>query len=304
MENSDVSGASSEFGLKGISAIPITPFSDDGRVDEKTLSEVVARMSAAGIDSVVACGNTSEYASLSRSEAQRVIATTIQAAGDVNTYVGVGGNVEKAAEEIRWAVAHGAIGVMIHSPSGPYMSDRGLIEYYGALARAADGPVVLYVREPEIPPKVLEHVAAIDNVIAIKYAIPDIMKFSRLVDRLSGAVIPICGLAEAWAPFFWLAGGRGFTSGLANVAPELSVKLRDALLANDIDKTWQSWHLIKPFEDLRARDKNALNVPAVKEAMAVRGYLHNTTVRAPISGLTSEERGEVAAIVSSWDAAQ
>ena len=60
---------------------------------------------------------------------------------------------------------------------------------------------------------------------------------------------------------------------------------------------------VKPFEQIRERNSDALNVPAVKEAMRQRGYLQNASVRPPISGLTAEESAELAAAIGIWDVA-
>jgi len=287
--------------LNGISAIPITPFNADGAVDEETLVKVVARITSAGIELVVACGNTSEYSSLTATEIELVTAVTIEAAGSVATIVGVGGDVATAVRTITRSVALGATGVMIHAPSDPYVSEVGLIDYYAALAGATDAGVVLYVRGRDLSPRVLERVVGFENVVAIKYARRDLMGFSRLVDRFADVIVPVCGLAESWAPFFWLAGGRGFTSGLANVAPELSVMLLKALQAGDYVAACRVWHRIKPFENLRERGSDALNVAAVKEAMVVRGYLQNAAVRAPMSALSSEEHRELVHIINDWE---
>jgi len=287
--------------LTGISAIPITPFNDEGAVDFDELSKVVRRMTDADIELIVACGNTAEYSSLTQAEILGVTATIIDAARDASTLVGVGGDIRTAIEVIERAVGLGAAGFMFHAPSHAYVSDTGMIDYYTALAEAAGLPVVLYVRGHELSRAVLERIVTIENVVAIKYARRDLMGFARLVEDFGSQVVPVCGLAESWAPFFWLAGGRGFTSGLVNVAPGLSVKLLNALTAGDYATARQLWLLIKPFEQIRERNSDALNVPAVKEAMRQRGYLQNAYVRPPISGLTAEESAELAAAISAWD---
>lgn len=106
----------------------------------------------------------------------------------------------------------------------------------------------------------------------------------------------ICGIAESWAPFFWVGGARGFTSGLMNVAPALAVGYGTGAGPRDYGTAMQIWHQIKPFEDLRARRNNGNNVSAVKEAMAQLG-LCEATVRPPISELADKNRAEVRQIL-------
>jgi 4-hydroxy-tetrahydrodipicolinate synthase len=107
----------------------------------------------------------------------------------------------------------------------------------------------------------------------------------------------VCGLAETWAPFFWLGGARGFTSGLVNVTPHRPLELLAHLREGDHAAAMAVWSLVKPFEDLRARAGNAGNVSVVKEALA-QLELCGRTVRPPISEVSTGERAEVAAILA------
>jgi 4-hydroxy-tetrahydrodipicolinate synthase len=287
--------------LAQISAIPVTPFLPDGAVDEASLQTVVARIVEAGLDLIVACGNTGEYFSLSPDEAERVTAATIEAAGSATTLVGVGGNLPTALQQVRRAIDRGAAGAMIHFPSDPYISDAGLIRYYETLVDATDGTVVLYVRGRGLSAAVLDRLIANEKVAAVKYAIPDVIGFANFAQRYGEEVTLLCGLAEMWAPFFWLAGARGFTSGLVNVAPELSLAMLAALRADDFAAAMDVWRKVKPFEEMRAREVNGLNVPVVKEALALRGFLDDGSVRPPIAALSDEQRDELARIMAGWE---
>jgi 4-hydroxy-tetrahydrodipicolinate synthase len=285
--------------LSGISAVPVTPFRAGREVDEEVLGDIVHRVVAAGIDVVVACGNTGEQASLSAEEADRVIARTLEAAGAASVIVGVGGDVRTAAALARRAVELGAVGVMVHFPTDPYLSDDGLVGYYGELAAATEGAVVPYVRGQGLSNAVLDSLAEQENVVAVKYAVPDLLAFAAFAARYGQALVPICGLAELWAPAFWLVGARGFTSGLVNVVPGLSVALLDALRAGEYERAMALWRAVEPFERLRARHSGGNNVPVVKEAMQVLGLLVDASVRPPLSPLLAADRAELEAIVQS-----
>jgi 4-hydroxy-tetrahydrodipicolinate synthase len=132
-------------------------------------------------------------------------------------------------------------------------------DYYLHLAENADIAVVSHIREAGLPDKAIDRLVTMDNVPAIKYAIPDPLGLAVLVERYP-EVVWVCGLAELWAPFFWLAGGRGFTSGLANVAPEFSLDMLNALRAADYPRAMKVWAMIYPFEELRGRPDNGNNL--------------------------------------------
>ncbi len=103
-------------------------------------------------------------------------------------------------------------------------------------------------------------------------------------------------------PYLWLSGARGFTSGLATVAPERSLALLSALKAGDFPAAMAIWQRLRPFEEMRARRANALNVSVVKQALAQLG-LCRPDVRPPISVLSEAERAEVRTILADLDVA-
>ena len=77
----------------------------------------------------------------------------------------------------------------------------------------------------------------------------------------------VCGVAEAWAVPFWAAGAIGFTSGIANVAPERSLEVLDALKADDVARAEVLVDRLRPIEQLRAGRGDANNVAVIKAAM-------------------------------------
>jgi 4-hydroxy-tetrahydrodipicolinate synthase len=212
---------------------------------------------------------------------------------------GVGHSAKEAAAEAVDAVGAGAHGVMVHQPVHPYQSTEGWVAYHREVAAAIpDHGVVLYVRSPLIGAAGFRALAeACPNVVGVKYAVPDPIALADLVRVLGDdRLVWSCGLAESWAPYFWLSGARGFTSGLATVAPEQSLALLHALRGGDHTAAMAIWSRLRPFEEMRARRGNALNVSVVKEALAQLG-LCRADVRPPITPLTEAERAEVGTIL-------
>lgn len=109
----------------------------------------------------------------------------------------------------------------------------------------------------------------------------------------------VAGLAELYAPSYFATGATGFTSGLVNVAPGVSLAMLEALRAGDYLAAMKVWEQIRRFEDLRADRQSANNVTVVKEALASLG-LCRRDVRAPSRELPEEQRAEVAGLVAGW----
>jgi 4-hydroxy-tetrahydrodipicolinate synthase len=65
--------------LQGISGVPITPFDERDRVSPEPLRALIGRLAAAGIDNLVAAGNTGEFYALEHQEVLSVYAHVAQA---------------------------------------------------------------------------------------------------------------------------------------------------------------------------------------------------------------------------------
>ncbi|GAA3433626.1 dihydrodipicolinate synthase family protein [Kutzneria kofuensis] len=287
--------------LRSVVMITVTPFDAAGEVNAPGYRSVLRRTLDAGIDVVTPNGNTSEFYSLTAAERDRALELTVEEAADRALVVaGVGYDVRTAAESARKARDAGAQAIMVHQPVHPYLSAAGWVDYHRAVADAVpELGVVCYLRSPHIPAGALAELARVaPNFVGVKYAVPDPVAFGQavtVVDDAAGAgrLVWICGLAETWAPFFWPVGAEGFTSGLANVTPELSLRLLATLHTGDRDGAMALWRQLKPFEDLRAANGSADNVTVVKEALAQLG-LCARTVRPPISELPTAGQAEVA----------
>ena len=288
--------------LATVIAVPPTPFHDDGAIDEAGFERILDRAVDGGLRVITIAGNTGEFGALSAREIERLVEIASGVlAGRAALLVGTGGDLSTARHVAAKAAEAGAFGVMVHEPAGPFRSAEGWVRYHAELASAVPGlAIVPYIRDAAIRPEDLHAlVAAAPNVVAVKYAVPDPVRFAEIVTR-GPRLLWICGLAERWAPFFWPAGATAFTSGLALVEPRLSIELLEGLRGRRPSEVLATWSLVAPFEALRARNQGAANVPAIKEALALRIGI-GRTVRPPISELGSEDRREISRILASWD---
>ena len=288
--------------LTGVSGVHVTPFAASGAVDEKLLERVVDRLAVTGIDNIVTGGNTGEFYALELDEVRTVYRRAVAAnAGRSTVTAGVGRSLAEARKLAEAAASCGADAVMIHQVPDPFASPRGVIAYTHAVADTTDLPVVLYLRNDNFSPSELLDLVGHPRVVGVKYATPDPL---RLADRLrltaGSDLLWLCGLAEAWAVPFASVGARGFTSGLVNVHPKLSLSVRDALAAGDFAAARELVHTIAAFEAMRAREFNGANVTVVKEAMRMLG-LAVGPARAPATAeLTAAARTDLAAVLRQW----
>lgn len=283
--------------------ITVTPFTQSNEIDEIAYKSIVAQVSAAGITALTPNGNTSEFYSLSFAERIRSVELTLEAARqDTLIIPGVGLDGATAATEAQLYKEMGAHAVMLHSPVHPFWSTEGWINSHRDLAASVPGmPVVPYIKSAKITPSVIQKLLdTVPEVIAIKYAVPDVVQFAESVSLIGQERVTwICGLAEMWAPFFAVAGATGFTSGLVSVDAPRSLRMLQALREGDYTSAMSEQREIESFEMLRARDDSQHNVTAVKEALEQLG-LCSGAVRAPLSRLNAEDTETVSQILTSW----
>ena len=289
--------------LETVVVVPVTPFDADGNPDPGSYERLATRLLDGGITVLTPNGNTGEFYTLSQAEARLVAETAAKAAqGRAELLAGVGHDIATASDAARHAQDHGARMIMIHQPVHPYVSAEGWVDYHAAIANAVpDLGVVLYIRTERVTGA---HIALLadraPNVIGIKYGLRDATRFAQVardagIDRFTW----LAGAAELTAPSFWASGARGFTSGLANVAPHVALEMLDALRAGDFGAAMKTWELARRFEELRAADSSADNVSVVKEALAQLG-LCPRDVRPPSRLLPAGICDEISGILRAW----
>jgi 4-hydroxy-tetrahydrodipicolinate synthase len=289
--------------LADVVAIPVTPFAEDGSVDQDAHRALLRRLLDGGVRTLTPNGNTGEFYALTPQERRLVTELTVEeTAGRAAILVGVGHDVPTAVASARHARDLGAGMVMVHQPVHPYVSQGGWVDYHRAIAEAVpELGVVPYIRNAQLTGARLAELAEVcPNVIGVKYAVPDASRFAAFArDAGLDRFVWVAGLAEPYAPSYFSAGATGFTSGLVNVAPAVSLNMIEALRAGDYPGAMKVWEQIRRFEELRAANGSANNVTVVKEALASLG-LCRREVRPPSRQLPADQRAEVAAIAAGW----
>jgi 4-hydroxy-tetrahydrodipicolinate synthase len=285
--------------LNDVAVVTVTPFSGPRleAVDREGLERNVRWLVDRGVRLLVAGGNTGEFAALSPAELSEVVAAHVAAAaGRARVLAGVGYRLEETVQLGRAAMAAGADGLLVHHPIHPYASEAGLVSYYERLAGSLPGvPLVLYVRGPQLTPRSVRPLAAQSSIVGVKVGIPDPALFEELA-AAAPELAWVCGLAEGQAIPFWSAGAIGYTSGIANFAPELSLGVFDDLKAGRLEAAGQSVERVRPIENLRAARDGANNVAVIKAAMDLLG-LAGGKLRPPLSALGGGDRANLERIL-------
>jgi 4-hydroxy-tetrahydrodipicolinate synthase len=287
--------------LGGVSGVPVTPYLGDGNIDIDMLKSLITRLSRGGVHNLMAAGNTGEFFALSLAEISEVHRATIEAAAAGTSIVSaaVGRSLVEAKALAREAIAAGADAIMGHHPMDPFAAPAAQARYFLELADMSTIPVIAYVRSDSFSISDFKLLAGHGNIAGIKFASGNLMLLAEAIRATASLpAIWVCGLAEGWAPAFYAMGARGFTSGLVNVFPGLSLSILAALEAGDYKRARELIAPIAGFEALRTKYLNGANVTVVKEALGMLGESVGPVRTPGMEALNEEERAGLRDIVS------
>lgn len=217
----------------------ITPFKDDGSLDEARFEALVDWQIEQGTDGLVPVGTTGESPTLSHEEHDRVVEICVKVTnGRVPIIAGAGSN--STAEAVRLsqhAEQVGADAVLIVSPYYNKPTQAGLKAHFTSVADAISVPLIIY----DIPGRsivqisddVMAELAAHPNIAGIKDATADCARPTKLKSLIGDDFCQLSGEDATVLPYL-AAGGHGCISVVSNVAPALCSELHRAwVVGND-----------------------------------------------------------------------
>jgi 5-dehydro-4-deoxyglucarate dehydratase len=288
--------------LSGVIAFPITPFKEDLSLDLPALHQNLSSLLNYQISAIVAAGGTGEMYSLTPAEYTRVIELTALAVEDrVPVIAGVGFGQRLAIEMAQTAEKAGADGVLVFPPYYQQAEDDGLFEYYRAVGAATKLGMLVYSRDwTNFTPAMAERLTSIPTLIGWKDGQGDIRRLQAIMNRVGDRLHWIGGAGDDMVAPYYSIGIRTFSSSIATVAPQLSLKLHELADAGDSEALTELLNeCVIPLYALRARRKG-YEVSAMKAMMDMVG-LNGGPVRPPLVNVTSEEEDELRTILSTWE---
>lgn len=175
--------------FSGLSAFPVTPADEDGRVGVEHLQRLVARLVDADVQSIGVLGSTGRYPYLSGDERARALAAAIEAAGPVPVLAGIGAlSTVDVLRHARDAEAAGAAGVLLAPVSYLPLTDDEVLFLTRDVAGATELPIVIYnnpgTTHFDVSEDLLLRLAEIPTVRAVKNRPPQDGKYTIQINRL------------------------------------------------------------------------------------------------------------------------
>ena len=288
--------------LSGVIAFPVTPFKENLSLDLPGLHHNLTKLLEHPISAVVAAGGTGELYSLTPAEYARVIELTTHAIEDrIPVIAGVGFGQRLAVEMAQAAEKAGADSILVFPPYYPQADDDGLFEYYRAIGGATKLGMIIYSRDwTNFDPPMVERLTAIPSLVAWKDGQGDIRRLQAIINRVGDRLHWIGGAGDDMIAAYYSIGLRTFSSSIATVAPQLSLRLHELADAGNREALTELLdECVIPLYALRARRKG-YEVSAMKVMMDMVG-LNGGPVRPPLVNVTAEEEDELRTILSNWE---
>ena len=265
----------------------LTPLAN-GALDEAAVVPYLEFLQRGGADGVLALGSTGEGILFSVAERKRAIELFHEGPLPVIAHCGAQSTAD-TLELTRFAARLGVAGVAVIAPPYFALDDDALFAHMAAAAEAC-APVPFYVYEFEkvsgyaVPIPVIERLRErAPNLVGLKVSDAPFDKVSPYL--LEGLDVFVG--AEALIGAGLERGAAGTVSGLASAFPDV---VHEAVASGDSTRAGE----------LRAKVERFPRHPALKAIARARGVPMTEEVRAPLRGLTDDERRELLAAVDSF----
>ena len=284
--------------FRGVGTALITPFKDNGALDEAALAKFVDWQISEGVNFLVPCGTTGENPTLSPDEHARVVEITVKTAnGRVPVLAGAGSNATPRAVELaRQAVDLGADGILTITPYYNKPTPDGLRLHFGAQADAVEKkkpgfPMIMY----NVPGRTGLNMTAqttlrmadeIPNVIGVKEASGNLEQILTLLRERPEDFLVLSG-DDAWTLPLMAVGAEGVISVASNEVPRLMRQLVDT---RDVA-------IHERLLPLLLGNFMEANPAPAKAALKMMGVLASDAVRPPLAPLTENSQARMQTIL-------
>ncbi len=286
--------------LRGCGTALVTPFTQDGAVDETALRSLVTWQVESGIDFLVPCGTTGETPTLSHDEWLQVIDVTIEVvAGRVPIMAGATSNstqdaVSKAKEV---ATRPGVDAILTASPYYNKPTQEGQYRHFRAIAEAAEKPLILYNvpgrTGANLEPSTLARLAEVPNVAGVKEASGNMTQIADVLNSVPEHFLVFSGDDALTLPVIAL-GGVGIISVASNEIPREMAEMTRAALNND----WGAARRInRKYLGLMQANFIESNPLPVKAALAMMGKIQEV-YRLPLLPMRRDTRSKLQRVMT------
>jgi len=286
--------------LRGCGTALVTPFHQDGSLDEQAFKNLVSWQIESGVDFLVPCGTTGETPTLTHDEWLRVIDLTIEvAAGRVPIVAGATSNStrEAVAKAQEVAPRPGVDAILTASPYYNKPTQEGQYQHFKAIAEAVNKPIILYNvpgrTGANLEPVTVARLAEIPNIAGVKEASGNLTQIAEICNTARADFSVLSGDDALTLPVIAL-GGVGLISVASNEIPREMAEMTRAALNNDWNAARQILRKFLPLMQANFIESSPMPVKAV---LAMMGRIEEA-YRLPMVSVRRDTRSKLQKIAA------
>ena len=229
-------------GFSGVIPALVSPSDRDGAVGVKVIPTLLAFLRDAGCGGFFVCGSTGEGLLMNAAERKAMAEAVVgELVGEAPVVIHVGAlDVRESCELARHAREIGADGVASVMPFYYPYSLPEVRAYYNAVARAAQLPLVIYVRTRAsertfAPEEFVDAVASVPHLYGMKYTAMSLHEMQTMQLLTEGRWRTFGGWDELALPYMTM-GVDGLIGANYNYVPEPYVAIHKAFLMGEMDR--------------------------------------------------------------------
>ncbi|HOK57120.1 MAG TPA: dihydrodipicolinate synthase family protein [bacterium] len=290
--------------LDGLLPAIVIPYKENYEVDEEVLRKYVEWISKFEIKGLVINSDAGEGHFLTHEERKRNIKIIKEIIGDkIPLISGLGGQTTKDVIESGKEFKDLGVNYFLVFPhpafKGGPAKDNLIIKYHEEISKIGIGMIIFQLQEALGGTfyhfETLKELVEIENVVAIKEATFDALKFKETVDFLNtlSKKIEILTGNDNFIPESFLLGADGALIGFGSIFTDIQVDVIKKIKEKKFDEGLNLFRKIekicvycfkRPVRDYRAR---------IKEFLVCMGIFKNSLVRSPLLPLSKEEKEEI-----------
>lgn len=280
----------------------ITPFTADGKVNEKVLAEIIEYQISHSTDAIVICGTTGESATLDHNEHTQAIKVAVDVtAGRIPVIAGTGSNDTAYALKLsNDAEKLGVDGLLMVTPYYNKASQEGLIKHFNYVADRVSTPIILYNVPSrtgcEIKPETYAELAKHKMIYAAKEATGNLSSIAKTISLVPEDFAIYSGNDDQITPIMSL-GGKGVISVLSNILPQVAHDIAQSALDSDFKKSAELQ--LKYLELCNAMFMDVNPIP-VKAAMRMMG-IDVGPLRLPLCDMTPANTEKLKSVLQKYE---
>jgi 4-hydroxy-tetrahydrodipicolinate synthase len=288
--------------LNGVYTALITPFDEQGNLDEEGLRYLIHRQIASHIEGIVPLGSTGESPTVTKEEQKRIISIAREETSNKTLLmVGTGSySTAQTIENTALAQRLGADCALVVTPYYNKPTQEGLYQHYKALTQAVDLPIVIYNPPHRTGQNLLTdtliRLLEIPSIIGIKESTGNITQMSEVVEavREYRPEFHVLTGDDALTLSMMALGGCGVISVVSNLVPDRIRELYIAAANGDFTLARDLHYRLMPLFKAAFIETNPI---PIKAAMNFFG-LPAGECRLPLCALSFESKAKLELVLA------